>query len=258
MRATGLQRASDASGFRSDSLSHFAFSRPPTDKSLGQRIHLPEMTHNGEFSTSMYYVHDSNASLHVYFALLIVIICCVSFYVLMKWRLRRLVKTSPFGGPLYASKTPRGHANLYSPLPVSLAPVCRADRLSQPPLRLATRVSPPEVKITMNEKQCSTRYSDLALSKRRCFEASLNSSRADGKDWRLLAKELDFSEACIKSFASVGGSQGGPAHHLLQSWSQRERRRATVGLLVVALLRVGRLDAAGLLDPASIASSPAT
>jgi len=63
-------------------------------------------------------------SLHIYFSVLVVIICVVSFYVLLKWKLRsqlvkhNLVKQSPGAGNLYINKGPfRTISNVYSPLP---------------------------------------------------------------------------------------------------------------------------------------------
>jgi hypothetical protein len=103
--------------------------------------------------------------------------------------------------------------------------------------------------LTMNDRRCNARYSDLTSAKRRNFETSLNNIRNDAKDWRLLAKELDFSEASIKSFAVLGEQKCGPSRHLLQSWHKRDGRRATVGALVMALIRIGRLDSALILDP---------
>lgn len=221
-------------------------------------------------STTKYYHHDSNASLHIYFALLVVIICCVSFYVLLKWRLSRLVKSAPFGGPFYASKTMRCQSNVYSPLPISIAkslpsksPI-HTDRSPQSPTDIAAQplTSPygPQqgIVIAMDDRRCSARYYDLAVTKRRSFEASLNTTRTDAKDWRLLAKELDFSDASINSFAVLGEQKYGPSRHLMQCWLKRDGRRATVGVLVVALIRIGRLDSAFLLDPTYLCSSSST
>lgn len=111
------------------------------------------------------------------------------------------------------------------------------------------------VVITVGDNRCSLQYTDLPSGKKRNLEACLNSVRPDGRDWRLLAKELSFNDTSIKSFARLADQKHGPSRHLLQHWVKRDGRRATVAALLMTLIRMDRMDAALMLQPLSIRSN---
>jgi len=208
-------------------------------------------------TTRSHFIYYDSASLHVYFALLVVIICCVIFYVLLKWKIKKVEsKSNPSN--LYPGF--RYPSSVYSPLSQSIHHSFRAKchplkedaalqvtALIPDSIKPEQNISNPGVVVTMSESRCNNRYSDLAATKKRVLEACLDSNREG--DWKCLAKQLDFS---VESFAE----KPGPTRHLLQSWSKREGRKATVGVLVMALIRLGRLDAAFILDPTCIRNHP--
>jgi len=94
----------------------------------------------------------------------------------------------------------------------------------------------------------TARYCDLASTKKRAFEASLNCSRSDSRDWRGLAKELGFED--ITKFEELGKERYGPTRHLLNDWSKREA--SNVSDLVAALFKIGRHDSAYIVDSTCI------
>lgn len=214
--------------------------------------------------TSHIIYHDS-ASLHVYFALLVVIICGVIFYVVLKWRLKKVETKSCQFSP----KSMRCPANTYSPLPQAFRQSFRHQSQLVKPVRegvmdsaLQVLTDTPSVKeeaisssgvlFTMNSSRSNKRFSELESEKKRALEASLNSSREDLRDWKSLAHQLSFGQEDIDSLAS--GDKHNVTRHLLQTWSKRDGRKATVGVLVMALIKIGRLDSAFLLDPTCVRS----
>ena len=210
--------------------------------------------------------HDS-ASLHVYFAVLVVIICCVIFYVVLKLRLKKMTTKS---GQFYTGKSFRCPSNVYSPLPQAyhsfrvknqgIQPL-REGLIMDSAFQVTTEMSPTSIQTTTdatNGSRTNTKYSDITTTKKRALEASLNCIRDDSRDWKCLGKQLDFCQEEIQGFACLGEDQSNPTRFLLQAWSKREGKKATVASLVMALMKVGRLDSAFILDPKCIRSPTAS
>ena len=214
-------------------------------------------------TTTIQYYQQDNASLHVYIAILVALICSVSFYVLLKWRIRRIIKSSPFMGTNYVAK--KANPNIYSPLPIAIMqtrnprPGCRlgrspthgpSDIMFQSLIR---QQCPPSGPVDLMSPVSTVQtYADLPSSKKRKFESSLCRPHADGKDWKVLATHLGFSDADVLRFGNKCDHKFGSAHHLLQAWMQREGCGAHLNVLVTALTIIGRSDLTPLLQSSAI------
>ncbi|NP_001161625.1 p75 neurotrophin receptor-like protein precursor [Saccoglossus kowalevskii] len=103
----------------------------------------------------------------------------------------------------------------------------------------------------------TTLFRDIAEDKKRQIELLLCTTRRDGRDWRALARELDFSDNSIMEFSNSVGKHS-PVRKLLCQWSKRDN--ACLGLLVTSLHRIQRDDITKLIpiyvNLANVASLP--
>jgi len=250
------------------------------DRSINQRNHFPVNSGSEKGDVSRY---NEGSALPIYFTVLVVIVCGLLGYVVLQWKLKHAMKTppgavnSPVSGYLGASQGSRGCVN-YSPLSQnhlyrqttvpfpqqsrqqlhSLHSQSACNMLSNQAYRFSVVNSLIPASVQKSSRGSSSglvvRYCDLNSTKKRALEASLNPTRSDCKDWKGLAKELGYANTSVLAFEDLGKVRYGPTRHLLSDWSKSEK--ATVSVLVVALLRVGRVDSAFIIDPTCLKTHP--